>query len=152
MVISNHNSFRVLFDKISSVYFYFKKYINILALENGQPGKPALCQFYRRTFVRCYFVTSARTLRTVSCMHPCFIDGCVLRDGRPLCRSSSSSGGCTHSRPRRHSLTLLHSMNASAREVLRPNVRHLPSSRTPAPSPRKLCGTLPIDLNLTLNS
>jgi len=30
--ISNHNSFRVMFDKIASVYF-IEKYINILALE-----------------------------------------------------------------------------------------------------------------------
>jgi len=32
LVISNHNSFRVLFDKIASVYFV-GKYIYILALE-----------------------------------------------------------------------------------------------------------------------
>ena len=36
LVISNHNSFRVLFDKIASVYF-FEKYINILALEMASP-------------------------------------------------------------------------------------------------------------------
>jgi len=33
LVVSNHNSFRVLFDKIASVYFIWKKYIHILALE-----------------------------------------------------------------------------------------------------------------------
>jgi len=33
LVISNHNSFRVLFDKIASVYFLFEKCISILALE-----------------------------------------------------------------------------------------------------------------------
>ena len=32
LVVSNHNSFRVLFGKIASLYF-FEKYINILALE-----------------------------------------------------------------------------------------------------------------------
>jgi len=32
LAISNHNSFRVLFDKIASVYF-ISKYINILACE-----------------------------------------------------------------------------------------------------------------------
>ena len=37
MVISNHNSFRVRFDKIASVYFIWK-YINILALEMAIPG------------------------------------------------------------------------------------------------------------------
>jgi len=35
LVISNHNSFRVLFDKIASV---FEKYIYILALEMASPG------------------------------------------------------------------------------------------------------------------
>jgi len=38
LVISNHNSFRVLFDKIASVYILFEKYINILALEMASPG------------------------------------------------------------------------------------------------------------------
>ena len=40
---SNHNSSRVLFDKIASVN------ICILALEMTR--EPALCQLYRRTFV-----------------------------------------------------------------------------------------------------
>jgi len=31
--ISNHNGFRVLFDKIASVYFLLEKYIDIVALE-----------------------------------------------------------------------------------------------------------------------
>jgi len=40
LVISNHNSFRVLFDKIASVgpTFYLKKYMYILALEMASPG------------------------------------------------------------------------------------------------------------------
>ena len=37
LVISNHNSFRVLFDKIAFVYFIWK-YIYILALEMASPG------------------------------------------------------------------------------------------------------------------
>ena len=37
MVISNHSSFRVLFDKIASVSL-FEKYINILELEMASPG------------------------------------------------------------------------------------------------------------------
>ena len=36
-VISNHNSFRVLFDKIASVYIIWKIYIYILALEMASP-------------------------------------------------------------------------------------------------------------------
>jgi len=36
LVISKHNSFRVLFDKIASVYLYF-------SIGNGQPMEPALC-------------------------------------------------------------------------------------------------------------
>ena len=41
LVISNHNSFRVLFDKIASVYFILKNVrflISILALEMASPG------------------------------------------------------------------------------------------------------------------
>ena len=37
LVISNHNSFRVLFDEIALVY-YIWKYIYILALEMASPG------------------------------------------------------------------------------------------------------------------
>ena len=37
LVISNHNSFRVLFDKIASVYFV-GKYINIWSLQMTSPG------------------------------------------------------------------------------------------------------------------
>jgi len=37
-VISNHNSFRVLFDKTASVDFFLKKNINISALEMASPG------------------------------------------------------------------------------------------------------------------
>ena len=37
MVISNHYSFRVLFDKITSVYYIWKN-MNILALEMASPG------------------------------------------------------------------------------------------------------------------
>ena len=50
LVMSNHNSFRVLFDKIVSVYFIWKIYL-YFNIENGQPRKPALCQLYRHTFV-----------------------------------------------------------------------------------------------------
>ena len=39
MVISNHSSFWVLFDKIASVYFIWKiGYINILSLEMASSG------------------------------------------------------------------------------------------------------------------
>jgi len=48
---SNHNSFRVLFDKIASAYFAWKIYL-YLSIGNGQPREPALCQLYRHTFVR----------------------------------------------------------------------------------------------------
>ena len=46
LVISNHNSFRVLFDKIASVYFFRKMYL-YFSIGNDQPRKPALCQLYR---------------------------------------------------------------------------------------------------------
>ena len=50
LVISNHNCFRVLFDKIGSVYVILKIYF-YFSIGNGQPWKPALCQLYRHTFV-----------------------------------------------------------------------------------------------------
>jgi len=37
LLISSHDSFRVLFDKIASVYILFEKYIHILALEMTSP-------------------------------------------------------------------------------------------------------------------
>jgi len=55
LVISNDNSFRVLFDKIASIYF-FRKIYEYFSVGNGQSREPALCQLYRRTFVP-YFST-----------------------------------------------------------------------------------------------
>ena len=44
-VISDHNSFRVLFDKIPFVYILFEKYIYILTLKMASSGNPhcAIC-------------------------------------------------------------------------------------------------------------
>ena len=50
LVISNPNSFRVLFDKIASVCFVGKMY-SYFSIGNGQPREPALCQLHRHTFV-----------------------------------------------------------------------------------------------------
>jgi len=50
LLISNHNSCRVLFEEIASVYFIRKVYLYI-SIGNGQPREPALCQLYRHTFV-----------------------------------------------------------------------------------------------------
>ena len=51
MVISNHNSFPVLFEKKNaSAYFIWKIYL-YFSIGNGRPREPALCQFYRHTFV-----------------------------------------------------------------------------------------------------
>ena len=51
LVISDHNSFRVLFfDKIASKHFISKIYL-YFSIGNGQPSKPALCQLYRHTFI-----------------------------------------------------------------------------------------------------
>jgi len=50
LVISNHNSFRVPFDKIAFVYFIWKIYL-YFSIGNGEPREPALCQLYRHTFV-----------------------------------------------------------------------------------------------------
>jgi len=38
LVISNHNSFRGLFDKTASVFFKYEKYTDILAMEMGSQG------------------------------------------------------------------------------------------------------------------
>jgi len=50
LVISNRNSFRVLSDKIASVYFIWKICL-YFCTGNGQPREPALCQLYRHTSV-----------------------------------------------------------------------------------------------------
>jgi len=52
LLISNHNSFRVLFDKIVSVYFIWKKLYLYFSIRYRQPREPALCQLYRHTFIR----------------------------------------------------------------------------------------------------
>jgi len=49
-VISNQNTFRVLFDKIASAHFIWKIYL-YFSTGNGQPRERALCQLYRHTFV-----------------------------------------------------------------------------------------------------
>jgi len=49
----NHNSFRVLFDKIASVYFIFEKYTYILALEmpaQGTSTVPILSAHFRSLY------------------------------------------------------------------------------------------------------
>ena len=48
LVISNHNRFRVLFDKNASVYFTRKTYL-YFSVGNGQPTEPALCRLYWHT-------------------------------------------------------------------------------------------------------
>ena len=50
LVISNHNSFRVLFDKIASMYFYCKIYL-YFSIGSGQSRAPALCKLYQYTFI-----------------------------------------------------------------------------------------------------
>ena len=50
MQISNHNSFRVLFYKIASVYFIWKIHL-YFSTGNGQLREPALCQLHQHTFV-----------------------------------------------------------------------------------------------------
>ena len=47
LVISSHNSFRVLSDKVASVYLIWKMYL-YFSSKNGQPREPARCQLYRR--------------------------------------------------------------------------------------------------------
>jgi len=50
LVISNHNSFRLLFDKIAYVYFILEIFL-YFSIGNGQPRELALCQLYRHAFV-----------------------------------------------------------------------------------------------------
>jgi len=50
LLISNHNSFTVPFDKIALVCFIRKIYL-YFSVGDGQPREPALCQLYRHTFV-----------------------------------------------------------------------------------------------------
>ena len=74
MVISNHNSFRVMFDKIASVYFIWKIY-QYFSIGNGQLREPALCQLYRRTFVpSCKWLSPRRsTALSSKCEQCCLI-------------------------------------------------------------------------------
>jgi len=59
-LISNHDSFRVLFDKIASVYFIRELHL-CFSIGNGQSREPALCQLYRHTLVAaCYTVQGSR--------------------------------------------------------------------------------------------
>jgi len=53
LLISNHNSFRVLLDKIACVYFIWKKnYFGLyFSVGNGHSREQALCQLYRHAFV-----------------------------------------------------------------------------------------------------
>jgi len=51
LVISNHNSFRVLFKIKLLPYILLKNIFQYFRIGNGQPREPALCQLYRRTFV-----------------------------------------------------------------------------------------------------
>jgi len=54
LLIPNHNSFWVLFDKIASVYFIWKyiKYKKIyFSIRNGQPRGPVLCQLHFRSLL-----------------------------------------------------------------------------------------------------
>ena len=50
LVISNHNSFRVLFDKIASVYFIWKMYL-YFSIGNGQPQGTSTVPIYWHIFV-----------------------------------------------------------------------------------------------------
>jgi len=67
LVISKHNGFRVLFDKITSVYFIWKIYL-YFSIGNVQPREPGLCQLYRHTFVTYCLQTLQRTT-SLSCEH-----------------------------------------------------------------------------------
>ena len=48
-----YNSFRVLFDKIASVYCIWKIYLYFRIGNGWQPRQPALCQLYWHTSVPC---------------------------------------------------------------------------------------------------
>ena len=84
MLISNHNSFRVLFDEIASAFFW--KIYSYFSIGNGQPSEPALCQLYRRTFVP-YRVYCTRLF----CVHRrpwgCGLAGAGLRWNSPTSES-----------------------------------------------------------------
>ena len=51
LLISNCNSFQVLFDNIASVFYFIWKIYLYSSIGNGQPREPALCELYRHTFV-----------------------------------------------------------------------------------------------------
>jgi len=51
LLISNRNSFRVVFDETASAYLIRKMYLYTFSIGNGQPREPALCPLCRHTFV-----------------------------------------------------------------------------------------------------
>jgi len=63
LLISNHNSQWVLFDKIASEYFIWKIYL-YFSIGNGQPREPALCQLYLHTFVPHWLIVFNLNLST----------------------------------------------------------------------------------------
>jgi len=74
LLMSNHNSFCMVFDRIAYVYFMWKIYL-YFSIGNGQPCELALCQLYRRTFVPywrpMYLVFSALWRSNDQCMGWC---------------------------------------------------------------------------------
>ena len=73
LLISNHNSFRVRFDKIASIYFVWKIYL-YFSIGNGQPREPALCRLYRHSFVP-YKSRVPPCTATVNMTLPAFVAG-----------------------------------------------------------------------------
>ena len=59
LVISKHNSFRMLLEKNCFGVYYWTIYL-YFSIGNGQPREPALCQLHRHTFVR-YTTVAERT-------------------------------------------------------------------------------------------
>ena len=107
LLVSNRNSFRLLFDKIASVYFTRKINSNA-SIGNGQPREPARCQLQRRTFapiVECRLFLSAAwanvvgsTSRLNSLCSASHV-GCQRDAARGVCCSAPAHG--VHScRPR----------------------------------------------------
>ena len=76
LLTTNHCSFRVLFEKIASVYFIWEMYL-YLSTGNGRPREPALCQLYRHTFVPYWVVLRFTGIIDESCVYGTGLTVCI---------------------------------------------------------------------------
>jgi len=118
-VISNHNSFRVLFGETVFSIFHLKKIHLYISTGNSQRREPALCQLYRHTFVPYMLTAAVLYLRFVRSK----LDVANrLRVVRGLFRVADRSPGCDF----RGRASLAHPSSARVCAAARRGMTHTP--------------------------